>query len=81
MRLPSGASTPLLCATRALPYAMALVAKSSRMVGSPTRGKATQNGFVLKRASLPPNGATMRLPPTLTKWMLMSPAAAHCSAQ
>ena len=62
------AGTRLLYATRVLPYAIALVAKSSSSGGWPARGYAAQNGFVPKRGSVPCSGATSRSPGTLTKW-------------
>ena len=56
--VPSGTGWPELWATRVLPSARWLVAKSARIGGPPGRGKAAQNGFVPMRASAPPNGAT-----------------------
>ena len=58
MTVPSGTGTPEFSATRALPCAIALVAKSSR-IGSPfARGMPTVNGLVTNRACAPPCGAT-----------------------
>jgi len=66
---PSGKSTPLFIATRAFPKATLLVA-ISRIIGFvlSVPGIAIQIGFVTKRPSAPPYGATIgSCPVTFTK--------------
>ena len=74
MIVPGSSSTPLLKATRVLPWAILLVAKSRTIGSLPGRGMPTQNGLVPMRASRPPNGATIGRDRTLTKWIDTSPA-------
>ena len=81
MIVPGASGLPWLCATRVLPCAMRLVAKSSRNGGFPGRGMPMHTGFVPKRGSRPPQGATIGREMTFTKCRLTSPAPTHCSAQ
>ena len=70
----------LLCATRILPCATALVAMSRMNGGSFGIGMPTVIGLVPKRASAPPKGATMEREMTLVKCIEISPSATACSA-
>src|SRR5205807_1462224 len=82
IRQPGGTLDLRLYATRIFPYAMALVAKSSRIGSAPRRGIPTVNGFVKKRGCAPPYGATIACDATaLVKWIDANPAAMACSAQ
>src|SRR6185295_16401907 len=67
MIVPGGSGTCLLYATRVLPCAILLVARSRMIRSAPARGTPTQKGLVPIRASRPPNGATIGREITLTK--------------
>ena len=78
---PGATGLPALCATRTLPMAMRLVAKSStKRAWRAVPGMAMQTGLVAKRPSRPPQGATGGSPEVpFTKWIEASPASASCS--
>ncbi len=78
---PSGTFFPSLSATRTLPAATRLVAKSSTKGGLPSwPGKVMQIGSVPSRPAMPPQGATRPgTISTLTKKIATSPASAACS--
>ena len=76
-----GTGRPSLSATRALPTAILLVAKSRINGGFPVRGMPIAIGLVTSRGCRPPNGATMGMLITLTKCSEIRPAALACSAQ
>ena len=61
IKRPSSIATFLLLATRTLPIATWLVAKSRTIGSLPLRGMVVQYGLVVKRGSAPPNGATSDL--------------------
>ncbi len=78
---PAGSARPSRAATRTLPMAMALVAKSTTVAGrSSPPGKAMHRGFVERRVSMPRCGATGGSWSTaLTKAIVTMPAATACS--
>ena len=78
---PGGIFAPLLCATRSLPCATALVAMSSTNGFSPGIGMPMHTGLVPKRRSAPANGATRANDCTFTKCMETRPCATAISAQ
>ena len=84
INVPGSTSRPSLCATRILPWATRLVAKS-RTKGSLAFapypiGIPIQQGLVPKRPSPPPNGATTGRDATLTKCSDTHPLATAISA-
>ena len=85
IKVPGSTLRPSLWATRILPWATRLVAKSStkgsRTWSSKPRGMPMQQGLVPKRPSLPPNGATFGRDDTLTKCSAIQPRATAISAK
>src|SRR4029079_14307571 len=78
---PGGTCSPLLIATNSLPSATVDVV-TSRMTGSPpATGTPMVIGFVERRRSLPPNGATRWAPEVLRKCSETCPWPAASSAQ
>ncbi len=79
---PSRTWSPRARASRTLPSATRLVAKSrSTATDPPGPGMPTQNGFVMRRRSRPWKGATSGAwPTTFTKWIETRPPRAACSA-
>ena len=78
---PKGNFFPPFWATITFPSATVEVAISKMMWGDPLDGIPIDNGDVLPLRSLPPKGATSKLPLTFTKWKEINPASAALSDQ